>query len=64
MNKQNITTPLMRLRHCLWWSKASGMEGKCTCKNVSTSTLKSVFEIGNKKCEIGGATMSYLKIDV
>jgi hypothetical protein len=38
--------------------------GKCTCKIVSTSTLKSVFERGNKECEIGGAYMSYIGIDV
>jgi hypothetical protein len=40
------------------------MEGKCTCKIVSTSTLKLAFERGNKKYKIGGAYISYLGIDV
>jgi hypothetical protein len=38
--------------------------GKGICRNVSTPTLKSVFEKGNKKCVIGGADISYLGIDV
>jgi hypothetical protein len=37
------------------------MGGKGICKIVSTPTLKSR---GNKKCEIGGAYISYLGIDV
>jgi hypothetical protein len=38
--------------------------GKGICKNVSTPTLKSVFKIGNKECEIGGADISYQGVDV
>jgi hypothetical protein len=37
---------------------------KGTYKNVSTSTLKSVFEKGNKECVIRDAYISYLEIDV
>jgi hypothetical protein len=28
---------------------------KCICKNISAQTLKSVFERGNKECEIEAA---------
>jgi hypothetical protein len=38
--------------------------GKGICQNVSTPTLKSVFERGNKKCEIEGTNISSLGIDV
>jgi hypothetical protein len=38
--------------------------GKGICKNVITPTLKSVFKIGNKECEIGGADISYQGVDV
>jgi hypothetical protein len=38
--------------------------GKRTCKNVSTPTLKLVFERGNQECDIASADISYLGIDV
>jgi hypothetical protein len=38
--------------------------GEKACKIVSTSTFKSVFGRFNKECEIGGANISYLWIDV
>jgi hypothetical protein len=38
--------------------------GEKAYKIVSTSTLKSVFERFNKECEIGGADISYIGIDV
>ncbi|PNX88680.1 hypothetical protein L195_g044791, partial [Trifolium pratense] len=45
--------------------KISGLYGeKATYKNLSTSTLKLVFERGKEECRIGGVYISYLRIDV
>jgi hypothetical protein len=49
-----------------WWrDEFFGVYGgKGTYNIVIIQTLKLVFERGNKECEIGGADMSYLGIDV
>jgi hypothetical protein len=44
----------------IYWS----IWAKRICKNVSTPTLKSFLERGNKKYKIGGADISYPAIDL